>query len=72
MTEQEVDLRGVGEQRVFTLASFSSLTFGQKSPVSEGHVTLASRELKGFIASKYFMATETAKLCQVLQAGKSL
>jgi hypothetical protein len=33
-------------------------------------MTFASRELNGFISSQYFMATETAKASQVLQAGK--
>jgi hypothetical protein len=32
----------------------------------------ASRELDGFITAKYFMATEAAKIYQVLQAGKVL
>jgi hypothetical protein len=35
-------------------------------------VKLASREMNGFIASKYVMAQETPKIYQVLQAGNIL
>jgi hypothetical protein len=33
---------------------------------------LASREPNGFIASSCFMAPETTKMCQILQAGMIL
>jgi hypothetical protein len=32
----------------------------------------AKREMKGFIASKCYIAQTTVKICQVLQAGKVL
>jgi hypothetical protein len=72
MTEQDVNLSGIRGIKILPLASFPSLTFSQKIRISVGHVTFTNRELKGFISSKYFMATETAKVSHVLQAGKIL
>jgi hypothetical protein len=48
------------------------MAFRQKAEISEEDVTVAWREIYGFIASKYFMAQVTAKIRQVLQAGKIL
>jgi hypothetical protein len=39
---------------------------------SNEDVKVTRREINGFIAPKYFMAQGTAKICQVLQAGKIL
>jgi hypothetical protein len=40
--------------------------------MSEEDAKVARIEIYGFIASKCFMAQETTKICQVLQAGKIL
>jgi hypothetical protein len=48
------------------------MTFSQKTRISEKDVKVASVEMNGFIASKCFIAPETAKICQELQAGKIL
>jgi hypothetical protein len=77
MKEQEVNLRGVGGTKNFPYSLFgivvlSSLTFSQKTWISEEDMKLASRKLSGFNAFKCFMAPETVKICQVLQAGKIL
>jgi hypothetical protein len=42
------------------------MTFSQKTCISEEDVKLESREINGFIASKYFMAQENAKIFQEL------
>jgi hypothetical protein len=47
------------------------MTFSHKTQISED-VKLESREMNGFIASKCFMAPETGKIFQELQAGKIL
>jgi hypothetical protein len=55
--------------------AFIFLSFGQKVRKSEEcnkDVKFASREPDGFIASNCFMALETAKICQMLQAGMTL
>jgi hypothetical protein len=69
--------RGVSrKQRIFALAFlelryFPSEIFSQKTQISEKVVKLASRELNVFIAAKCFMATKTAKICQMLQAANA-
>jgi hypothetical protein len=47
------------------------MTFSQKTPLSEA-VKHENRKIDGFIASKGFMAPETAQICQELQAGMIL
>jgi hypothetical protein len=53
-------------------STFLSVTFSQKTQISEEDVKLSSREINGFIASKCFMTPGTAKICQELQARKIL
>jgi hypothetical protein len=51
---------------------FHFLSFSQKAGIFEGYnrdVNFASREPNDFIVSSSFMATENAKIFQVLQAG---
>jgi hypothetical protein len=40
--------------------------------MSEEEVNISRREINGFIVSKRFMAQGTAKISQVLRAGKIL
>jgi hypothetical protein len=56
MMEQKVDLRGIRGTRTFHIAFlefqyFPSLTFSQNTRICDEAVKLASRDLKGYIAS---------------------
>jgi hypothetical protein len=48
------------------------MTFSQKTQIPEEDIKLESKEINGFIVSKCFMAQETVKICQELQAGEIL
>jgi hypothetical protein len=68
MTEQEFDLRGTEGTRIFSLAFYNL----QSKDLNIRRCEICQKITNWFYSFQIFMATDTAKICQVLEVGKIL